>query len=170
MYCVLNDDESVFSESTIDSEIVQREVEEYERNQRLRRLGLLPYIQEEERQIDYIESMRNCNLHEEQNRFDDNFFEDFNENSENLSFCDKSNFYIKRIFTCFGSKKLKILTVIIIIFSISIGGGLLYWMSLNQGNEKLSVNKDVTTEPNSQQNNQHTTSTSKPSTTLDKSR
>lgn len=54
-----NDINSVYSESTIyESDIVARDIEEYERNQRLRQFGLLTDI-EEERQIDLIESIRN---------------------------------------------------------------------------------------------------------------
>lgn len=118
MIAIENDIASVYSESTIyDSEIVAREIEDYERNQRLRQFGLLADI-EEERQIDFMETIRNCD-YSDRDRLDRDFSETPEEQENSTVFVNfkklSCNNFMHNFITCFKKRKLAILFLAIAI-------------------------------------------------------
>lgn len=136
---VENDITSVYSESTIyDSDIVAREIEDFERNQRLRQYGLLTDIQEE-RYIDLIESIRNGD-NSERTRLD----RDFDTNQETSTTCAKNPY--KTFISFSKSRKFIIffITGTVLTTAISLG---VFW--LPKYKNKLS-NSDLTTTTESQ--------------------
>lgn len=126
MLCTENDLYSICSESTIyASDIVSRDIEEYERNQRLRHFGLLTNIQEES-YIDFIESSRNCD-NTDRTRLDRDFVTD--EEQQNSTFCFKlKKCNLKKIIK--SQKKLFLISCVsffVVIISLNI-----FWMFRNQ--------------------------------------
>jgi hypothetical protein len=115
MLAIDNDIGSVYSESTIyDSDIVARGIEDFERNQRLRQFGLLTNV-EEEREIDYIESIRNCD-YSERERLDNDFGESPHE-QENEKCCVKfRKILCNKFFVRY--RKTKVLIIIFMIVAL----------------------------------------------------
>lgn len=125
-----SDFESVISELTEASEIVDQDVENYERNQRLLQYGLLPSI-EEERQIDFMESIRNCN-NSDRDRLDDDF-------DNNIIKYDRPKIWEKLkhskccdFFACTKNKKIGLFLITIILIAVNTFGYL--WITKYKNN------------------------------------